>query len=183
MVGLKATNIKVHHAEASKAGGRPRVGLLRVLPSSYHLSIDNLVRLSLTGTQAALLFSNPRKNTLSPQANAVATQGNGGGPTPRELSQGPKPRVCKHGDVYLDFRVERKEVLSSIVSAQFVQLICFSSILGQKKAVVLPPGHTEANIRYLERMDAKQNTYFFQVPFVICEMLHGFSAGVTNPVR
>lgn len=53
-----------------------------------------------------------------------------GGTTPRELLQRAKPHICKHGNVYLDFWVERKEVLSSIISAQFVQLICFSSVLG-----------------------------------------------------
>lgn len=112
------------------------------------------------GTWAALLFSNPLKTTLPLQANAVATQGNRGGTTPRELLKRSKPHICKQGNVYLNFWVERKEVLSSIISAQFVQLICFSSVLGQRKALTLLPGHTEANIHYLERMEAKQNKCF-----------------------
>lgn len=77
----------------------------------------------------------------------------------RHDAKGAKPHSCQQGNVYLDFWVKRKEVLSSIISAQFVQLICFSSILGQRKALMLLPGHTEANIRYLERMGAKQNEY------------------------
>ena len=112
----------------------------------------------------------------------MAVQGNRGGTTPRELLQSANPRICKHGDVYLDFRVERKEVLSSFISAQFVQLICFSSILGQRKALILLPGHTEANICSLERTEAKQKI-IFQVPFVIHEITQGFSAVVTNMVQ
>lgn len=76
-MGLKSSNIKMHHTEASKAGGRPCVGLLRVLPLS-ELSPEHwhLVQLPLIGTWAALLFSNPLKNTLPLQANAVAMQRN-----------------------------------------------------------------------------------------------------------
>lgn len=160
MLGLKSSNIEMHHTEASKAGGRPCVGLLWVLPL-FGLSPErwHLVQLSLTGTWAAPLFS-PWKNTLPLQANAVAMQGNRGGMTPRELSQRAQPHICKHEDVYLDFWVKRKEVLSSIISAQFVQLICFSSILGQRKALILLPGHTEANIHYLERVETIQKKYF-----------------------
>lgn len=150
----------MHHKEASKARGRPCVGLLWVLPS-FELSPEHwyLVQRSLTGTWAALLFSNPPKNMLPLQANAVVRQGNRRGTTPRELLQIAEPPTCKHGDVYLDFWVKRKEVLSSFISAQFVQLICFSSILGQRKALRLLPGHTEANIHYLKRMEAKQNKH------------------------
>lgn len=60
----------------------------------------------------------------------------------RHDTKGAKPHICQQGNVYLDFWVKRKEVLSSIISAQFVQLICLSSILGQRKALILLPGLT-----------------------------------------
>lgn len=69
--------------------------------------------LSLTGIWAALLFSTGKHAASA--ANTVAMQGGKGGKT-----QWAKPHTRKCGSVYLDFRVERKDVLSSIISAQFV---------------------------------------------------------------
>lgn len=56
--GLKSSNIKMHHTDISKAGGRPYVGLLQLFPV-FELSPEHwyLILLSLTRTWAALLFS------------------------------------------------------------------------------------------------------------------------------
>lgn len=90
-------------------------GAAATLPCIWAISPEHLhfILLLLIGLWAVLRFA--LENMLLLQANAVAMQGDKGGTT-----QWAKPHTGKCGTVYLDFGVERKDVLSSIISAQFV---------------------------------------------------------------